>query len=82
MASWLAQCRNDLTDAAMLRCPVIASVLTALATAPEVLLARMSGSGATCFGLFADRSAAERAARAIAGERPHWWVRATGLRAG
>jgi 4-diphosphocytidyl-2-C-methyl-D-erythritol kinase len=40
----------------------------------------MSGSGATCFALFADRRAAVRAARALARARPDWWVRATLLR--
>ena len=80
LARWLGQCRNDLTNAAIACCPVIRSVLTALETAPGSLLARMSGSGATCFGLFADRVAAESAARSIAGERPNWWVRASVLR--
>jgi 4-diphosphocytidyl-2-C-methyl-D-erythritol kinase len=40
----------------------------------------MSGSGATCFALFDDRHAAARAARALAGAYPGWWVRATYLR--
>lgn len=80
LARWLGPCRNDLTDAAVACCPVIRSVLTALEAAPGSLLARMSGSGATCFGLFADRATAESAARSIAGERPNWWVRASVLR--
>ena len=80
LAKFLGQCRNDLTAAAIAHCPVIESVLTALETAPGSLLARMSGSGATCFGLFADRAAAESAARSIAGERPNWWVRASVLK--
>ncbi len=80
LVNWLGQCRNDLTEAARALCPVIASVLTALEIAPGCLLARMSGSGATCFGLFSDRAAADSAARLIAGERPNWWVRASALR--
>lgn len=82
LAGWLGRCRNDLTAAAIACCPPIESALAALETASGCLLARMSGSGATCFGLFEDNAAAERAARAIAGERPNWWVRATALRAG
>lgn len=80
LAGWLRSRRNDLADAARSCCPVIESVLSALEAAPDVLLARMSGSGATCFGLFADRATADRAARSIAGERPGWWVRAAKLK--
>jgi len=80
LANWLGPCRNDLTDAAIACRPVVRSVLTALETAPACLLARMSGSGATCFGLFADRAAAESAARSVAGERPNWWVCASALK--
>ena len=47
---------------------------------PAVRLARMSGSGATCFALFPDRHAAAGAARALKNARPGWWVRATYLR--
>ncbi|MBX6324254.1 MAG: 4-(cytidine 5'-diphospho)-2-C-methyl-D-erythritol kinase, partial [Rhodospirillaceae bacterium] len=52
-----------------------AEVLAALAAQPGCLLARLSGSGATCFGLFAEAQAADEAARAIARAAPHWWVR-------
>jgi 4-diphosphocytidyl-2-C-methyl-D-erythritol kinase len=55
-------------------------VLAALAAAPGCLLARMSGSGATCFGLFAAAPEAGAAARSIAGAHPAWWVRAASLR--
>jgi 4-diphosphocytidyl-2-C-methyl-D-erythritol kinase len=79
LATYLRGCRNDLTAAAIACCPPIESALAALETATGCLLARMSGSGATCFGLFADRAAATRAAQTIAGERRHWWVRATAL---
>ncbi|HZT50558.1 MAG TPA: 4-(cytidine 5'-diphospho)-2-C-methyl-D-erythritol kinase, partial [Stellaceae bacterium] len=47
-----------------------------LASLPGVLLARMSGSGATCFALFADRLAAERAGLALAAAMPGWWCAA------
>ena len=52
--------------------PVIGEVLAALRTTPGCLLARMSGSGATCFGLFADAVAAAAAAEGV--RRPGWWV--------
>src|SRR5579884_2266770 len=58
------------------RAPQTAAVLDALAALPGALLARMSGSGATCFALFPERAAAERAARRLAAEHPGWWVKA------
>jgi 4-diphosphocytidyl-2-C-methyl-D-erythritol kinase len=72
----LGRCRNDLTEAAIALVPEIAAVLDALAARPGALLARMSGSGATCFALFAERAAAERAARRLAAEHRGWWVKA------
>jgi 4-diphosphocytidyl-2-C-methyl-D-erythritol kinase len=72
LAAWLAGRRNDLTDAAIAAMPVIAEVLASLARQPGCLLARMSGSGATCFGLFASAPAAEQARAALT--RPGWWV--------
>jgi 4-diphosphocytidyl-2-C-methyl-D-erythritol kinase len=75
----LTECRNDLTEAALSLAPEIASVLDRLAGLPAVRLARMSGSGATCFALFADRPAAERAAAVLACDEPEWWVRAGAL---
>lgn len=71
MAADLARLHNDLQAPAITLCPVIAEVLSALGGSAGCLLARMSGSGATCFGLFADAAAAESAARALA--RPGWW---------
>lgn len=71
MAAGLARLGNDLQAAAIELCPVIATVLDGLARQPGCLLARMSGSGATCFGLFADGAAARAAAVAMA--RPGWW---------
>jgi 4-diphosphocytidyl-2-C-methyl-D-erythritol kinase len=71
--------RNDLEAPASNLAPQIADVLSALREASNVQLARMSGSGATCFGLFADRAAAQSAAEKIASDHPGWWVRATVL---
>ncbi len=71
MADDLAKLRNDLQPPAIALCPLIGTVLAALAATPGCLLARMSGSGATCFGLFPDAPTAEAAARALA--RPGWW---------
>ncbi len=71
--------RNDLEPPARAQVPEIGQVLERLSTAPGCLLARMSGSGATCFGLFADEPTATHAARAIARENPDWWVQATQL---
>lgn len=76
LTDWLSATRNDLQPAALRLRPVIADCLAAL-TAQGARLARMSGSGATCFGIFADASAAQGAAVAIAAAQPGWWVRAT-----
>ena len=66
MADDLGRQRNDLQPAAIALRPVIGEVLSALEAAPDCLLARMSGSGATCFGLFADAAAARRGCIEIA----------------
>ncbi len=71
MAGDLAGLRNDLEPPAIALRPAIGTVLAALAAVPGCLLARMSGAGATCFGLFADAARAEAAARMLA--RPGWW---------
>lgn len=70
---------NDLEPPARVLCPEIGEVLLALAECSGCRLSRMSGSGATCFGLFADRSAAVEAASEIRRHHPEWWVAATGL---
>ena len=74
VADFLAGCRNDLEAPAIALQPAIAEVLTALRAAPETLIARMSGSGATCFALCADQAAARRLASSIASAHPGWWV--------
>ena len=76
LTEWLSATRNDLQPPALGLRPVIADCLAAL-SAQNARLARMSGSGATCFGIFADAPAAEGAAQAIAAAQPGWWARAT-----
>lgn len=78
MAADLAALANDLEAPARSLCPAIGDVLATIAAQPGCLLARMSGSGATCFGLFAEAAAAERAAGATA--EAGWWVWAGALR--
>ncbi len=74
LAEALSRRRNDLTDAAISVAPEIATVLGELEKTDDCLLARLSGSGATCFALFPDDAAAA-AARALAAIHPGWWVR-------
>jgi 4-diphosphocytidyl-2-C-methyl-D-erythritol kinase len=69
--------RNDMEDAASVLAPIIAKVLAILTAAPGCRLARMSGSGATCFALFDNCRAVGRARKAIAEAHPDWWVKAT-----
>ena len=71
MARDLAVWGNDLQAPAITLCPAIDGVLRALAATPGCLLAQMSGSGATCFGLFATPGEAAAAVRLLA--RPGWW---------
>ena len=71
MAGDLARLGNDLEAPAVAMRPEIGAALDWLRARPGCLLARMSGSGATCFGLFADGPAAERAAF---GPPPGWWT--------
>jgi 4-diphosphocytidyl-2-C-methyl-D-erythritol kinase len=74
LAAFLAGTRNDLEPPAVLLAPVIGTATAALAAQPGCLFARMSGSGATCFGLFAARAEAEAAASALRDSHPGWWV--------
>jgi 4-diphosphocytidyl-2-C-methyl-D-erythritol kinase len=74
--------RNDLTDAAIGLVPEIGAVLTRLSRLPGAMIARMSGSGATCFALFSDRGAAEEARIALSAAEPDWWCSAGRLIAG
>ncbi|TXN39747.1 4-(cytidine 5'-diphospho)-2-C-methyl-D-erythritol kinase [Methylobacterium sp. WL93] len=72
--------RNDLEAPALTVAPAIGTALAALRTQAGCRLARMSGSGATVFAVFADRHSASRAARAIGSTQPTWWTVATYLR--
>jgi 4-diphosphocytidyl-2-C-methyl-D-erythritol kinase len=68
---------NDLEPPAVALQPSIAHVLAALRDAPGCVLARMSGSGATCFGLFGTPDAALAAEKVLSLREPKWWVKAT-----
>ena len=74
--SWLVERRNDLAEAACALEPTIALVLDRIGECGDCLLARMSGSGPTCYGLFDTSDAAAAAAAAIASAEPGWWVQA------
>lgn len=74
LAAWVAMQRNDMEPAATRLLPVIAEVRRALSAQPGCLLSRMSGSGATCFGLFADPLSASAVTRTISAAQPGWWV--------
>lgn len=78
LIAWLSDHPNDLEPPAVKLHPEISDTLSALRAAPGCKLARMSGSGATCFGLFSE-AGAEAAARTLARAHPGWWVRATTL---
>ncbi|MDE2913614.1 MAG: 4-(cytidine 5'-diphospho)-2-C-methyl-D-erythritol kinase [Paracoccaceae bacterium] len=73
---WLSRLANDLEPVAMRLEPSILEVADALRSAGAGL-ARMTGSGATCFGIFRSRAAARAAASMIRTARPNWWVRPT-----
>nr|WP_306265366.1 4-(cytidine 5'-diphospho)-2-C-methyl-D-erythritol kinase [Pararhizobium sp. IMCC3301] len=71
--AWLKETRNDLFEPAVTVCPDILQVVGALEKS-GALLARMSGSGATCFGLFENGEQSSAAANTIAVAHPNWWV--------
>lgn len=78
---WLAAATgNDLEAPALAIEPAIGEVVAALRALPGCRLARMSGSGATCFALFEDRAAARHARALLERAHPAWWAAATGLR--
>jgi len=79
LADLLAHRRNDLTEAAISIVPSIAEVIDCLAKAEGSLIARMSGSGATCFALFRSDAQAKEAAHRIVVEHPSWWAAAGNL---
>ena len=71
LIDWLAHQRNDLQSAAISICPAIAEVLAALGDAS---IARMSGSGASCFALYANEAGAEAQSKRLRRTHPDWWV--------
>jgi len=74
LARFMATCRNDLEPPARALVPEVSETVRAIAGTQGCLLARLSGSGATCFGLYADEEAAKASAASLA--REGWWVRA------
>jgi 4-diphosphocytidyl-2-C-methyl-D-erythritol kinase len=79
LAEALASRRNELTDAAIGLRPEIGAALARLGRLPGCLLARMSGSGATCFAMFPDRAAAAEGCAMLASAEPGWWCAAGGF---
>ncbi|MEO5374451.1 MAG: 4-(cytidine 5'-diphospho)-2-C-methyl-D-erythritol kinase [Alphaproteobacteria bacterium] len=79
LAAALDERRNDLTAAARALEPAVGEVLDRLERLDGCLLARMSGSGATCFGLFADETTARAAEATLTAARPDWWTVAAAL---
>ncbi len=75
LALWLDHLSNDLAAPAIDIAPVITQVEAAITATDNCLLARMSGSGATCFGLYATHDQASIAAKALVKAHPGWWVR-------
>jgi len=76
LLEFLATRSNDLEAPAIALAPVIAEVLAALRAVADCRLARMSGSGATCFALLGSAASAQRAAELLRRRHPRWWVRA------
>jgi len=79
LVDWMSEAGNDLQDAAIGLCPAIVEVLRRLRGTDGCLLAAMSGSGATCFGLYDEAEAAQAAASALRIEMPGWWSQAAAL---
>ncbi|MFV0294954.1 MAG: 4-(cytidine 5'-diphospho)-2-C-methyl-D-erythritol kinase [Hyphomicrobiaceae bacterium] len=76
LSDFMAANHNDLTAPASALNPVITDVLAALARLPGAMHARMSGSGATCFALFASESEAHAAQTSLMARHPQWWIKA------
>jgi 4-diphosphocytidyl-2-C-methyl-D-erythritol kinase len=77
---FLKECRNDLTSSAIQCASIINEVLSALTATEGCEIARMSGSGATCFGIYPSTKAAEGAAQKTQSQHPYWWVQRTVLK--
>lgn len=80
LIDWLSQEANDLEEPARRLCPAVGEVLEALGRTTGCRLTRMSGSGATCFAIYATLAEAEAAAEAVARAYPAWWVAASRCR--
>ena len=80
LLSLLVQTRNDLEAPAMALAPAVGTALAAVRSTRACRLARMSGSGATVFGLYDDCRAAAAAARHLRAVNPSWWIKPTRLR--
>lgn len=72
--------KNSLNAPATALASSLVNVLDALSALPGCDLARMSGSGATCFGLFETREAAEKARESLSNKHPNWWIRSSALK--
>lgn len=79
LITFVHSCRNDLEAPALRMCPEIADVQAALSAQDGCDLVRMTGSGATCFGLFADKAKAERGAEKLSQIAANWWVKSCRL---
>jgi 4-diphosphocytidyl-2-C-methyl-D-erythritol kinase len=77
--AWLGDQRNDLEAPAMTMVPEVTAVVDAISANPQCQVARMSGSGATCFGIFPALNQAQTAARTLQHAHPDWWVVSTTL---
>jgi 4-diphosphocytidyl-2-C-methyl-D-erythritol kinase len=79
LLDWLTSGDNDLEAPAIALAPAIAEVLASLRAAAGCRLVRMSGSGATCFGLFSSQSQSVAAAKKLRAQCPRWWITETML---
>jgi 4-diphosphocytidyl-2-C-methyl-D-erythritol kinase len=79
LLDWLASQPNDLEAPAIALAPAIADVLAAMRVLPGCRLARMSGSGATCFALFSSAAESTAAAKILCAKFPQWWIAETML---
>lgn len=79
MSKWLSAQRNDMEAPAVMVAPQIMDAKQSIAAQNGCLIARMSGSGATCFGIFANAALAEQGAARISRAFPDWWVKPTQL---
>jgi len=79
LVALLSDMHNGLQPAAIDCMPVIGDILCAIAATKSCLLARMSGSGSGCFGIYKDAAAAKNAAQELAANQPDWWCMATRL---